>query len=77
MEQKYLDDRIKALKGKIGFYYENLVTGETLCHNERESFEAASVIKVPIFMYTAKLVSEGKLNWSQKVQIKDEDKKPS
>lgn len=77
MEQKYLDDRIKALKGKIGFYYENLVTGETLCHNEGERFEAASVIKIPIFMYTAKLVSEGKLSWSQKVQVKDEDKKPS
>ncbi len=77
MDLKYLAEKIEKLQGKIGFYYENLVDGDTLTYNENESFTAASVIKVPIFMYTAKLVSEGKLSWDQKVLVKEEDKKPS
>lgn len=77
MDSKYLYDRIGKLKGKIGFYYENLVDGETLSYNADEGFLAASVIKIPIFMCAAKQVSEGKLSWDQKVLVKDEDKKPS
>lgn len=77
MEQKYLEERIGALKGKIGFYYENLASGDKLAYNEKEIFTAASVIKVPIFMYVAKLVSQGELAWEQKVLVKVEDKKPS
>lgn len=77
MEQKYLEKRIETLQGKIGFYYENLVSGEKLTYNEYEGFLAASVIKVPIFMCVAKQVSEGKLRWDQKVIVRDEDKKPS
>ena len=77
MEQKYLEERIKSLEGKIGFYYENLVDGTILKYNEDEAFTAASVIKVPIFMCAAKQVAEGKLSWNQKVVVKDEDKKPS
>ena len=77
MEQKDLEKRIESLKGKIGFYYENLVDGQKLTYNENEAFMAASVIKVPIFMCAAKQVSEGKLSWDTKVKVKDEDKKPS
>ena len=77
MEQKYLEERIKKLEGKIGFYYENLVDGQKLTYNENEAFMAASVIKVPIFMCAAKMVNEGKLSWDQKILVKDEDKRPS
>lgn len=77
MEQKYLEQRIESLKGKIGFYYENLVDGQRLTYNENEGFLAASVIKIPIFMCVAKQISEGKLSWNQKVTVKEEDKKPS
>ena len=77
MEQKHLEDRLKKLKGKIGFYYENLVDGTKLTYNETEAFSAASVIKLPIFMCAAKMVSEGKLSWEQKILVKEEDKRPS
>jgi beta-lactamase class A len=77
MEQKYIDQRISKLEGKVGFYYENLVDGKTLEYGADEAYSAASVFKLPIFMYVAKLVNDGKLNWSQKVLVKDEDKKPS
>lgn len=77
MEQKHLEELIKPLKGKIGFYYENMTDGDTLTYNSSEVFTAASVIKVPLFMYIAKLVNEGKLSWDQQVIVRDEDKKPS
>lgn len=77
MEQGYLDERISALKGKVGFYYENMVDGEKLTYNSDEAFLAASVIKVPIFMHVAKSVREGILSWDQKVLVREEDKKPS
>lgn len=77
MEQKYLEELIRPLKGKIGFYYENMSDGQKLTYNSREVFTAASIIKVPLFMYIAKLADEGKLSWTQEVLVKDEDKKPS
>lgn len=77
MEQGYIDERIKTLKGKIGLYYENMVNGEKLAHNAGETFLAASVIKVPIFMCVCKMASEGRLNMSSKIVVRDEDKKPS
>lgn len=77
MDKKRLEDLIRPLKGKIGFYYENMIDGQKLTYNEGEIFTAASVIKVPVFMCVAKLVNEGKLSWNQKVLVREEDKKPS
>ncbi|MCI7147601.1 MAG: serine hydrolase [Candidatus Fimisoma sp.] len=77
MEQRYLEERVSRLRGKIGFYYENLETGETLTYNGDEVFKAASVIKLPVFMCVAKLVKEGQLSWDQKFLVREEDKMPS
>ena len=77
MESKRLEELIRPLKGKIGFYYENMVDKSKLSYNADQIFTAASVIKVPVFMYVAKLVNEGRLSWSQKVLVREEDKKPS
>ncbi|MFR2966063.1 MAG: serine hydrolase [Anaerovoracaceae bacterium] len=38
----------KPLKGKIGFYYENMIDGDKLSYNADHVFTAASVIKVPL-----------------------------
>lgn len=77
MEQSYIDERIKKLKGKTGFYYENMVSGEKLTYNAGETFLAASVIKVPIFMCVCRMAARGKLSMNQRILVKDEDKKPS
>ena len=39
---------LKKSKGKVGFYYKNLITKEEISFNENETFMAASVIKLPI-----------------------------
>ena len=33
MDQKKLEEQIKELKGKIGFYYENMEDGTVLTYN--------------------------------------------
>lgn len=70
-------ERLKNQDGHVGFYYENLVTGETAGFNEDQSFLAASVIKLPILMCVAKWVSEGKADFSEKIRVREEDKFPS
>lgn len=37
-----------GMPGKVGFYYKNLVTGETVGFNEGETFPAASIFKLPL-----------------------------
>ena len=71
-------DRIiaAAQEGKVGFYYRDLVSGETLGWHADEPFLAASVIKLPIFMYLAKLDAEGALSLSERVKVREADKVP-
>jgi len=68
--------RVAALPGDVGFYYKNLVTGESYGHREREMFEAASVIKLPIYAVVMKLAAEGKIDIYEPITCRDEDKVP-
>lgn len=68
--------RISDLPGDVGFYYKNLATGESYGYREQEMFEAASVIKLPIYAAIMKLAAEGKVSLSEIVVCKDEDKEP-
>ena len=69
--------RLSALPGAVGFYYKDLLTGEELGFNENEEYEAASVIKLPMFAAAAKLVSEGRASWEDQLLCKAEDRVPS
>lgn len=62
--------------GQVGFYYKNLITGETLAYREQDSFLAASVIKLPIFMCISKWCAEGKASMEERIRVKNEDKLP-
>lgn len=68
MEQQILS-RLKALPGKIGFYYKNLVTGDTISYNEEESFMAASVIKLYIMAEALRQCKAGILSREDLVRI--------
>ena len=69
-------DRLKNSKGKVGFYYKNLVTDEEICFNENETFLAASVIKLPILAEILKQASLGNADMYETITIKNEDKMP-
>lgn len=62
--------------GHVGFYFKNLVTGEELGYQENESFLAASVIKLPIFMCVSKWDAEGKASMGETLTVHEEDKLP-
>lgn len=69
-------ERLKSAKGKIGFYYKNLVTNEEISFNENEAFYAASVIKLPILAAVFSEVSKGNTSLSELIKINNNDKVP-
>lgn len=69
-------DRLEKAKGKIGFYYKNLVTNEEISFNENETFSAASVIKLPILAVAYSEVAKGNAKLSDMITVKNSDKVP-
>jgi len=76
MTKNEIIQRLESLEGKIGFYFKDLVTGESWGYNENELLQSASVIKLPIYAVIMKLWAEGKLSLSEKIVCRDEDKVP-
>ena len=64
---EYVKRQLSSVPGHIGFYYKNLVTGETDGSRQTELFQAASVIKLPIL--AAILLQE-------RLLVRDGDKVP-
>ena len=76
MTKEEILSRLASLPGDIGFYYKNLSTRESFGYRESDMFQAASVIKLPIYAVVMKLWAEGKLELSEKIVCRDEDKLP-
>lgn len=70
-------EKLKNAKGKIGFYYKNLVTSEEICLNENDEFLAASVIKLPILAEIFHQVSLENADMEEIIIVKESDKVPS
>lgn len=70
-------EKLKTAKGKIGFYYKNLITGEEICYNENDTFLAASVIKLPILAEIFRESALENVNLSEILTVKNSDKMPS
>ncbi len=74
-----LDDiirEISEIEGHTGFYYRNLATGETASYHENDSFFAASVVKLPLFMSALLLESKGEISLKDRITITDAQKVP-
>ena len=68
---------LKSYPGKVGFYYRNLVTGETHAFSPDLPFVAASVIKLPVMIEAFRQISEGILSPDLPITLRPEDRKPS
>lgn len=77
MDEREIHSRLETLPGRIGFYYKNLITGEQMGLHERELFEAASVIKLPIYAVIQKRIAEGVLSPDEQLICREADKLPS
>lgn len=72
-----IKNEMEALPGHLGFYYKNLVTGTEYDVGEDEVYDAASVIKLPLFLHTLVSCNEGKLTLEDRIVTEVSDKVPS
>lgn len=77
MTYETIPETLAALPGQIGFYYRDLVTGESLSFQAEQPFEAASVIKLPVYAALQRLAAAGQLDWNETLTLQEEDKLPS
>ncbi len=80
MEAKVLNDikeKIESMDGHLGFYYKNLATGKAFGVREDEAFLAASVIKLPLFLFVLAENAAGRLELTDKLVTENADKVPS
>lgn len=71
-----IQNEMNALPGHTGFYYKNLVTGNTFGVREDEIFGAASVMKLPLHLLVLQQALEGKLRMEDKLTVTAQDKVP-
>lgn len=69
--------QLKNMTGKVGFYYKNLTTGETITYQENMLLQAASVIKIPILIEAFTRIEAGSIHKTDIFTINKEDKLPS
>ena len=76
MTKQDILQRLAALPGRVGCYYKDLTTGESFGYRAEELFESASVIKLPMYAAIMKLAAEGRVDLSEEILCRDEDKEP-
>lgn len=65
-----------GMPGKVGFYYKNLVTGETMGFNETETFRAASIFKLPLLAGMLYQKEHNGTDFNEKLRIHKNDMIP-
>lgn len=68
--------KMECLPGHTGFYYRNLVTGAEYGVRENETFGAASVIKLPLYMHVLAECAAGHMSMDEMLTITNADKVP-
>ncbi|MBQ9941871.1 MAG: serine hydrolase [Christensenellaceae bacterium] len=71
-----IENEMRALPGHLGFYYKNLVTGQSFSVRADESYAAASVIKLPLYLHILAEADKGRLCMDDVLTVKNEDKVP-
>ena len=68
--------KMAAIPGHTGIYYQNLVTGFEYGIREDEAFQAASVIKLPLYLHVLSECASGNMSMDEHLLITEEDKVP-
>lgn len=61
-DEKEIIKKLEEQTGRIGFYYKDLVSGETMSYHADEAFMSASVIKLFVLAEAERRVAEGSLD---------------
>lgn len=71
-----ISERMNTLPGHTGFYYLNLATGEEYGVRTDETFGAASVIKLPLYLHILAECAAGRMSMDEKLTVSEADKVP-
>ncbi len=71
-----LRQEINQLPGHVGVYYKDLSSGEEVGINENDTYIAASVIKLPLYLHVLEEAAAGRLDMGEKLTVTAEDKVP-
>ena len=74
MDRASIEKRLKELKGHVGIYYKNLVTGDTFDYQGQDEFEAASLPKLALLLEVLKLAHEGCFSLTDKIEVLESQK---
>jgi len=66
----------RSVDAKWGIYIKCVETGEEIAINENETMDTMSVIKIPLMAEVFRQIQEGKFALSDKVTLKETDKRP-
>jgi beta-lactamase class A len=71
--QRVLDAGLAQFPGRAGVWVKHLTTGEEAGVRADETFNSASVIKIPVLVLAFQLVEQGKLSLAERITIRKED----
>ncbi|HML37380.1 MAG TPA: class A beta-lactamase-related serine hydrolase [Bacillota bacterium] len=77
MNGKDIIYRLSNQSGKIGFYYKNLNNGREIVYNDELQFNAASVIKLPIYVEIMRRYAFEQLDLNKRIKVCAQDILPS
>lgn len=71
--QRILTEAAAGFPGTAGIWVKHLTTGETAGVREGETFNSASVIKIPVLVLAFEMSERGALNLDERITIRKED----
>lgn len=74
---KNIEKELESLDGHLGFYYKNLKSGFEYGVNQDDTFLAASVIKLPLFLNVLFECEKGRISLDEKIKVENWEKVPS
>lgn len=77
MDFQHIQAQINFLRGRIGFFYEDLESGDTYGIHADDSYEAASVIKLLVLCEAYRQFEQGSLSKEELIPVRREDRVPS
>jgi beta-lactamase class A len=71
--QRFLAAELARFPAKAGIYVKHLTTGEEAAVRGDETFNSASVIKIPVMTLAYQLAEQGRLNLDARVEMRKAD----
>ena len=71
--QRLLDAATAEFPGRAGIWVKHLTTGEEAGTRASETFNSASVIKIPVLVLAFQMADRGALNLDERIEIRKED----